>query len=172
MINEHTDANLLIDYLHRELQPEEDAAVHAHLLACEPCRDAYEAQARITEHLRAHAQAEERELPPGVVARIRDRVAGQARLAWWHQLSLAFRPAVGLPVAAVLVLATVLGWASLRPHEGHAPSIAAAYYLDDHAALSLPFSQTAAVPATLEDSSGTESAHSAALIGPNTIASE
>ncbi len=173
MINEHPNTELLIDYLHRELPPQEDAAVLTHLADCAACRDAYQVQARITERLRAHARAEERDLPLGVIARVRDRIAGQARVAWWQQWSLAFRPIVGLPVAAVLVLAMALGWASLRPHAAAAPSIAATYYLDDHAALStssLPFAQTAAVPAALEDSG--VSGDTQAAIGPNTIARE
>ncbi|HEY9086254.1 MAG TPA: hypothetical protein VIN40_10030 [Candidatus Tyrphobacter sp.] len=172
MINEHPNITVLIDYVHRELIAEEDAAVHTHLAACEPCKGAYEEQARITERLRAHAYAEERDLPYAVVARVRERVAGQARVAWWQHLNLVFRPVVGLPVAAAFVLAALLGYSSLKPHAG-APTIAAAYYLDAHSALTnmaTPFAQPAAVPASLQDSG--KSATQTTAMGPTTIASE
>lgn len=171
MMNEHPTTQTLIDYLYHELAPEEDANVLAHLGACEACTAAYDAQARLSERLRAHALAEERELPPGVLARVREQVARESNPAWWQRASLLFRPVVGLPVAAVFVLALILGFSSLRPHV-HA-AIAAAYYLDAHAALtnsSMPFAQTAVVPSALEDSGRLQ--NTAAAIATNTIASE
>lgn len=174
MMNEHPTTQTLIDYLYHELAPEEDAAVLAHLGVCEACTAAYDVQAELGERLRAHARAEERELPSGVPARVRERVAQEVNRAWWQRASLFFRPVVGLPVAAVLVLAAILGLSSLRTH-AHVP-IAAAYYLDAHAALtnsSMPFAQTAVVPSALEDSGRSQSTTTtAADIASNTIARE
>lgn len=154
-MNEHIDSETLIDYLHRELASERDAAVLAHLSTCGACAAAHETEARLSERLRTDARATERELPPRIVARVRSVIEIETRPSWWYQMSQAFRPAVALPTAAVLVLATVLGFSALHPRMAQAPSIAAAYYLDDHAALStstLPFSQTAVVPEALESS--------------------
>lgn len=175
MINEHVTTDTLVDYLHRELAPEDDAAVHAHLAACRACTVAYEAEARLTDQLRNNARAEERELPPAVVARIRSEIAQQTQPAWWRQLTLVLRPTVGFPVAAVLVLAVVLGFSSIRTHTMGAPAIAATYYLDDHAALatsSLPFSETAVVPSTLEQSNSSTETSRAASIASNVLARE
>ena len=170
-MNEHIDSETLIDYLHRELTPERDAFVHAHLAGCAECARAYDAEARLTERLRSAARAEELELPPSVVARIRSEVALRSHPAWWTQVTSVLRPAVALPTAAVVVLATVLGFSSLQSHFAGAPSIAASYYLDDHDALSsssLPFAQTAVVPEALDPGSTSE----ASRIAPNVIASE
>lgn len=168
-MNEHIDSETLLDYLHHELTPERDAAVLSHLTACASCTQAYDAEAFVTERLRADARAYERELPPGVVARVRSAVA-QTQPAWWVQMTNVLRPAVALPTAAVVVLAAVLGFSSLQSRLTHSPTIAASYYLDDHAALSssaLPFAQTATVPESLE-SSGAQ----ATRVSSNLIASE
>ncbi len=150
-MSEHIDELTLNDFLHRELSPERDASVHAHLAACPHCTRSYDAEARLSERLREEARASELEFPAGIAARVRAAAERETRSAWIDSIARLFRPAVGLPTAAVIVLALVLGVSSLRPHG--APTIAASYYIDDHAALStssLPFSQTAAVPATLE----------------------
>ncbi len=174
MTNEHIDSSILTDYLHHELAPGEDARVLAHLTACTECAGAYEAEARLTEALRAEARAAERELPLRVENRVLAGIEASRMPAWLRQLRLVARPAIGLPVAAAIVLAAALGFVSLGSHTAHAPTIAAAYYLDDHAALSnssLPFAQTAVVPGSLENGTANGGATSAA-VGANTIASE
>lgn len=173
-MNEHLDVETLTDYLHRELEPERDASVHAHLAHCAACTLAYEAEARLSERLRAYARSVEREIPQGIVARVRSEVDEQ-QVPWWH-FGRVLRPAVGLPVAAALVLATILGFSSLAPHLSGPPAIAASYYLDDHEALassSLPFSQTSVVPEALEPGGTTNSQNDPArAVGSNIVASE
>ncbi|MHB8433963.1 MAG: anti-sigma factor [Candidatus Tyrphobacter sp.] len=174
MTNEHIDSSTLIDYLHHELAPGQDVLVHAHLTACTECAGAYEAEARLTEALRAEARAAERELPLRVEDHILTGIADRPIPAWFQRLHILVRPAIGLPAAAVLVLALALGFASLDSHTQHAPTIAAAYYLDAHAALSnrsLPFAQTSVVPAAL-DNGTTNAGNASAAIAANTIASE
>jgi anti-sigma factor RsiW len=176
MIKEgHVRADTLLDFLHGELSPEEDAGVHEHLASCATCSAEHEEQMRLTEVLRAHAIAEERELPARVVARVRERINAYREPAWWQQLTAFVRPAVAMPAAAVLLLAAILGFSSIRPVFMHAPEIAAAYYLDDHAALSthfLPFAQGATVPATLNGGLTSRSASVAAAADASIIASE
>jgi anti-sigma factor RsiW len=164
-IEGHVRTETLLDFLHGELVPEDDARVHEHIASCASCRSEHDAQVRITEALRAHAYAEERDLPPRVVARVREHIDPQRRPAWWQHVTASLRPAVAMPVAAVLLLAAILGFSSIRPAFVRVPTIAAAYYIDDHAALStrfLPFAQTAAVPATLNGTLGSTSASVAA----------
>jgi anti-sigma factor RsiW len=173
MTNEHIDSGTLIDYLHGELAPEQDAAVLAHLADCSACAEQYDGEAALTERVRAHAHANEREMPFGIVARVRAQLDAPARPSWLEQLSLLLRPAIGVPVAAVLAVGIALGISSLHPAAGSAPAIAASYYIDDHAALSthaLPFTQTPVVPEALQPSSTTAAATVA--IPGNAIATE
>jgi predicted anti-sigma-YlaC factor YlaD len=159
MNQQHFDNEQLVDYLHRELDPAQDAAILAHLETCAECRARYEAEARLSEVLRGHARASERDLPQGVVARIWDAVDRDAvRPNPWERFAALLRPIVAVPAAAVLVVAAYFGLTTL--HNGPAPTtIDAAFYLDDHAALNstLPFSEGAPLPATLErDETGSD----------------
>jgi anti-sigma factor RsiW len=172
-VNEmHVSPETIMDYLHRELALEEDASVHTHLSACAACKAEYDAQASLTEVVRAHARLEERDLPPRVVAAVRDRLEHmRATPAWFMQLAAALRPIIAVPVAAALVLAAAIGFTSVRLN-AHGPTVTAAYYLDDHAALAsrvLPFAQSSTVPETLQNS-GTQSTSVAA--GPSLVAGE
>lgn len=172
MNNEHYELDTIVDYLHRELPPERDAAVLAHLGTCTACRALYDDQAELGESLRAYARMTERELPPGVVARIRDAVANERSAASWPERFAAFlRPVYALPVAAALVVAAYFGVVSPAIHPSVA-TIDAAYYLEDHAALTntVPFSEGAVVPASLEtDETGSDQRWVAAT-GPSDIA--
>lgn len=151
MNNEHTTTEAIIDYLHRELSPEEDAALLVHLGSCPECSATYEEQARLSESLRAYSRASERELPQGVVARIWDAVeAQQARPTFVQRIAAAFRPAIAVPIAAVLVVGAYFGYTATH----HTPSIVtidAAYYLRDHASLNstMPFGESQVEPASL-----------------------
>jgi anti-sigma factor RsiW len=140
---EHATTEQLIDYLHGELDPARDAALLAHLESCGVCRARHEDEARIAEALRSHARASERELPPGVVARIWEQLEKPPKrspIAWL------LRPALALPLAAALVFAAFFGYV----HTGQT-SIDAAYYLDDHDALvgTVPFGEGNVVPTSL-----------------------
>ncbi len=149
----HIDIETLIDYLHNELAPGDDAVVMSHLAACAPCEALYQEQAKLSEALRGYARASERELPPGVVARIWDAVEAQrAPSAWAQRLSAWLRPVIAIPVAAAVAL--VLYFGVVQPRLSPASAvISAAYYLDDHAAITstVPFSQGNIVPASLEN---------------------
>jgi anti-sigma factor RsiW len=131
----HITPERLIDYLHGELQPQDDAAVHAHVAACPACASAYDEEARLTDLLRRHARETERELPPGVVARIRSAVEEQRPAPWWSRLGFALHPAaVAACIVAGLLVGTYVSLAGFHSH-ARAATVDAAYYLDDHAAL-------------------------------------
>lgn len=151
MNKQHLTNEQLIDYLHREASPAADASILAHLESCAECSAHYEAEAKLSEVLRGYAVESERELPQGVVARIWDAVdRAEAPMSIWQRLSASIRPAVAVPVAAMLLVATYFGLTTHRTDA--APTIGAAYYLDDHAALNstVPLSEGAAIPASLE----------------------
>ena len=157
MSEQHVSPESLVDYLHGELPAGEDAVVHAHLADCRECSEAYESEAALTELIRGHCRAEERDLPQGVVLRIRDAVAA-SQVPWWSRLTTSLRPlVVGGAIAAGLLFGTFL---SLRTWHSHAQAstIDAAYYLDDHSSLTptTPFGEGAALPESL-NSGTTES---------------
>ena len=152
MSEQHVSPEQLVDYIHGELPPGEDAAVHAHLAGCPACTQAYEAEAQLTDLIRAHARAEERELPQGVVASIRDAVTASQR-PWWESLAASLRPmAVGAAIVAGLLVGAILSLQMWHSH-AQASTIDAAYYLDGHADLSgtTPFSEGTVVPASLTE---------------------
>lgn len=148
----HLTNDLIIDYMHGELEPGQDAEVYEHMESCEECRKAYDAELAITDLLRAQAREEERELPSLVKAQIWSRVRSErpsfsSRVAQW------LRPAVALPVAAALALAAYFGTSYLGGPG--VPSIEAGYYLQDHAAVNgtVPFNDHGVMPADLMNSS-------------------
>jgi anti-sigma factor RsiW len=149
MNQNHPTPEELVDYLHGELSPPRDAAVHAHLADCSECAGAREAEAALTELLRAHARSEERELPYRTIAGIREATANATGASAWDRIRAALRPVVLVPVAAAVAVALYLG---INAHRltGVTP-INAAYYVDNHAALTAnaPFSEDAPIPAML-----------------------
>lgn len=130
----HPTPEEIVDYLHGELSPADDAAVAAHIAGCTECTEIRDNEVSLTELLVAHAKAEERELPPSVVAKIWEGVAPR-RTSVWERLSAAFRPAVAVPVA--IAVAAFIYFSFKTAHgPAHAATIDAGYYVDSHAALS------------------------------------
>lgn len=137
---QHPSHEQLTDYVHSALAPEDDAAVHAHLDGCTTCTQTYNAEVQLSEMLRNQARVEERELPPMLKASIWQAIreteptTAQKLIAW-------LRPAYALPVAAVLIVAAFIAPGYLHGSNNNTPSIDAAYYLQDHAAMNstVPF---------------------------------
>lgn len=128
-MSDHLSNDLLIDYLRRELPPEDDAMVHAHLEACTACSREYQVEASLTEALRAAAAREELEFPSLVSANVWEAIRN-AKPSPWSQFAALWRPLVALPVAAAIVAAVIL----VSPMANAGPKITAAYYLEEHAA--------------------------------------
>ncbi len=161
-MNEHLNHDDFIDYLHGECAPGRDAAILAHLNGCDACTAAYDAEARLGELLRAHAKHTERELPYGMSASIWERIEREPtarRAGWAAAFANLLRPAVAVPAIAALAVAAYFGATTLY-HGPARPSIEAAFYLNDHAALTrtVPFSEGGSVvPSTLaSDNIGTD----------------
>lgn len=130
----HPTPDEIVDYLHGELSPSRDAAIHAHIAECAECAEARDAEVKITELLRAHARAQERELPSGVLASIRSKIAERPP-SLWEQIVAGFRPAVAVPVAIAIAAFIYFGIKTAhRPAQ--AATIDAAYYVSSYDALS------------------------------------
>lgn len=148
-MNAHPNQELLIDYLHGELAPGEDAALQLHLDGCAACRARYQEEVELSEALRSYARVSERELPAGVRNAVWATIgSAQGAPSFGQRIASWLRPAVALPIAAGLVLAAFLGFTS---NAHHGTTIDAAYYLDDHAAVTsaVPFNEGTTVPAAL-----------------------
>ncbi len=172
MTNEHTTTEQLIDYLHHELSPEADAALLAHLKSCARCTAMYEEQARLSESLRAYARATERDLPPGMVTRIWDAVdARRAQPPLAQRIAAFFRPAIAVPIAAVVLAGAFFGYTATH-HAAPMITIDAAYYLRDHASLNstMPFGESAVEPASLRNDESPGDQHWIASTGASAVA--
>ncbi|HEY8314467.1 MAG TPA: zf-HC2 domain-containing protein [Candidatus Baltobacteraceae bacterium] len=159
---QHLTNPQLIDYIHGALAPEEDASVHAHLESCALCREEYATEVALTELLRKQAALEERDMPSTVKAaiwqQIRDaRPSPATRILAW------LRPAIAIPVAAAIVLAAYFGLHSQQASA--APTIDAAYLLQDHAAMNstVPFGDRSGADAAELQSGSSGSADETAV---------
>jgi anti-sigma factor RsiW len=148
----HPSVDHIVDYLHGELSPAEDAAMHAHLAGCRSCDERRAEEVLLTEALRAGAHAGERELPAAVVAKIRQEIERPNASSVWDVLRAAFRPVLIIPAAAALAFALYLGFGGRHGTTASTPptSIDAAEYVENHAAMAatVPFAEDAP-PATL-----------------------
>jgi anti-sigma factor RsiW len=144
-MNNHLSTDLLVDYLHGELAPEDDALAHAHLASCPACRREYDLESSLSEALRLAAKADEREFPSLVAARVWEQVR-EARPGPFARLSAWLRPMIAVPMAAAILLG---GWyASSYTHPGNRPTVDVNYYLQTHAAQSgTPLSLQSGPPA-------------------------
>ena len=150
----HPSIEHIVEYLHGELSPAEDAVIYAHLASCPDCEAKRTEEVAITEALRTYAQTTERDMPLGLATRIRS-TAVQTQPGTWERLFAGFKPAVLLPAAAALAVAIYIGYG--RWHSSSAPTaIAATSYVNNHAAMAAgaPFGD-AAPPVTLTSDDAT-----------------
>jgi predicted anti-sigma-YlaC factor YlaD len=169
---QHPTNDILLDYVHGELAPPDDAAVFAHIEQCEPCRAEYQAEVALGEMLRAHAAAQERELPSSVKADIWERVRA-GKPSFWSRTSEWLRPAIAIPVAAALALGAYFGTSYIGPQG--APKIEASYYLQDHAAMNntIPFSDhTSTNPVDLEQAAAIDTQQTAVNVDAATYTAD
>ncbi|MGC2633821.1 MAG: zf-HC2 domain-containing protein [Candidatus Cybelea sp.] len=145
----HPTSDELVDYLHGELPPPRSAAIAAHIAGCSECADARAAEVSLTQLLRDHALEQERELPPGVVSGIWEKLRNRPPSVW-ERFSAALRPAIAVPVA--IAIAAFLFFSIKVAHgPAHAATIDAGYYVENHAALDAgtPLSEDDPIPQTL-----------------------
>jgi anti-sigma factor RsiW len=155
-MNDHLSPDLLVDYLHAELRPEDDALAYAHLQTCAACRDGYQIEVALGEALRASAASEAVEMPSLVAAAVWQQIRA-ARPGPVALLIGYLRPAIALPVAAALLLG---GWFASPYARPASPTIDASYYFAAHAAQSAttPLSERNSAPALETSMLGDDSA--------------
>jgi len=141
----HPSIDHIVDYLHGELSAAEDAAMHGHLASCRSCDQIRADEVTLTETLRVQVRAQERELPPGLVAKIREAATRPQPAGLWDSLRAVLRPVVLLPAAAAIAIIAYFGFATRHV----APVVTAidpSYYVENHAAMaaSEPFAQESA----------------------------
>lgn len=171
-MNQHATLEEIIDYLHDELVPGDDARIHQHLESCTQCRALYDEQSKLSEALVAYKQNSERELPQGVVARIWEAVEREhSRPSLLDSLAGLIRWPVLAPAAVVAALVLFFGARALQPT---ANSIDVAYYLQDHAALTntVPFHDGSVEPATLQNDVTATDQHWVATTGAGIVAAD
>jgi anti-sigma factor RsiW len=133
----HITDDELIDYLHDEVDDAVGARLHAHMAVCRACAERYDAEASLTEMLRAAVTADEREMPSIVKARVWAKIR-DAQPSLLDRIRAFVTPAVAVPLAAALALLMYLGVPVIRGDRATgSPTVAAAYYFEEHAALGL-----------------------------------
>ena len=162
----HLTTETLIDYIHNELKPAEDARTHAHLQTCGTCRSEYERETRLSENLRRYA-ADALELPSMVKARIWEAVRRDSAPPYARVLAF-LRPMVAVPVAAILVFALYFAGGSHRSPTG--PTVDATYYFEQHAAEAIgnPLSDRSMTTSSAFETS--DATDRAPVLGPATAA--
>ncbi|MBV9233539.1 MAG: zf-HC2 domain-containing protein [Candidatus Eremiobacteraeota bacterium] len=150
MNHQHATADQLVDYIHGELPPGEDAWVHAHLRECASCERAYDAEASLTAQLRELAATQERELPDDYARRVLRAAQRPERWGGWAALSAFARPLIAVPAAACVAALLYFGVAD-RWGAGKLHAVNALSYVHHHTAVTAagPFSDDTPVPAVL-----------------------
>jgi predicted anti-sigma-YlaC factor YlaD len=131
-MNHFTDDDL-IDYLHGEVSDEVDARIHAHLAHCGDCSTRFDNEAAVGEMLRSSALAEERPFPPLIRAQVWAAIRA-AQPTPLERIRAFINPVVAVPIAAVLALLMYFSVPIVRGDRATAPTVAAAYYFEEHAA--------------------------------------
>jgi anti-sigma factor RsiW len=135
-MNHYSDDDL-VDYLHGEVTDTVDAQIHAHLALCRDCRNRRDAEAGIGDRLRAEALAQERELPALIKAQVWAAIREQQPTPL-ERIRAFIRPVIAVPLAAAFALLMYLGVPILRSDRtASLPTVAAAYYFEEHAAQGL-----------------------------------
>src|SRR5438132_2349384 len=124
-IETQENAELLLSYSARRLNPESTSILEAHMELCPACREFRDGQRALWEAL---DQWEARPVSPDFDRRLYRRIEEQEQLGWWARLFGPLRPVFlqpALPLAAVACIVLVAG-----------------YFIDDPARLVMPSTET------------------------------
>jgi hypothetical protein len=128
---QHLTSDILIDYLHHELAPADDARVLAHLESCASCARELNVEATFTDRLRAVARAQELDLPLGFQSAIMARIASE-KPGVWQSLGRLWRPVVIVPFAAAVAAGAFFLAPVLAPPSSPSAALPVSYYLQEH----------------------------------------
>jgi hypothetical protein len=108
-IETQDNADVLLSYSARRLNPESTAILEAHMEVCPQCREFRDGQRTLWEAL---DQWEARPVSPDFNRRLYRKIEEQERLGWWDRIFGAGRPMFlrpALPLAATACLVLVAG---------------------------------------------------------------
>jgi anti-sigma factor RsiW len=129
---------LLVDYERGELDVARDAAMYAHLTACEDCRAEWHADLALVDALRS--SADEREFPMSVLVGVRQAMHAEPAPSLVQRLRVFLRPVIAAPVAAAVILTGVfVGYQQSRTPQ---PTLTGMDFVREHVA------QTASLPSS------------------------
>jgi len=120
-IETRENAELLISYSARRLDPESTAVLEAHMELCPACREFRDSQRALWEAL---DQWEARPISPDFNRRLYRKIEEQERLGWWARIFGSARPMLlrpALPWAATACLVLVAGFIIDNPARIVAP---------------------------------------------------
>lgn len=117
-IETQENAELLLSYSARRLNPESTAILEAHMERCPACQEFRDGQRALWDAL---DQWDARPVSADFNRRLYRKIEEQEQMSWWSRIfgSMVWRPAV--PVAATACLALVAGFISMNPGRVTAP---------------------------------------------------
>ena len=124
-IETQDNAEVLLSYSARRLNPESTAILEAHMEVCPQCREFRDGQKMLWEAL---DQWEARPISPDFDRRLYRKIEEQARTGWWERVFGAGRPEFlrpALPLAAAACLVLVAGFIIDNPGRFFTPAIEA-----------------------------------------------
>ena len=122
-IETQENAELLLSYSARRLNPESMAILEAHMEMCPTCREFRDGQKAVWEAL---DQWEARPISPDFDRRLYRRIEEQEQLGWWARIFGPMRPMFlkpALPLAATACLVLVAGFIIDNPGRISAPMV-------------------------------------------------
>ena len=120
-IETQENAELLLSYSARRLDPESTSILEAHMERCPACREFRDGQRALWEAL---DEWEARPVSPDFDRRLYRRIDEQDRMSWWAHIFGPLRPAFlrpALPLAATACLVVVAGFLTVEPGRIAAP---------------------------------------------------
>ena len=120
-IEAQENAELLLSYSARRLNPESAAILEAHMELCPACREFRDGQRALWEAL---DQWEARPVSLDFDRRLYRKIAEQEQMSWWARLFTPLRPMFvrpALPLAATACLVLVAGFIGVDPGAVTAP---------------------------------------------------
>jgi anti-sigma factor RsiW len=114
-IETQENAELLLSYSARRLDPESTAILEAHMKLCPACREFRDGQRVLWEAL---DQWEARPVSPDFDRRLYRRIEEQEQMSWWSRIFGPLRPMFlrpALPLAATACLVLVAGFIGVDP---------------------------------------------------------
>src|SRR6266481_1708968 len=120
-IETQENAELLLSYSARRLNPESTSILEAHMELCPACREFRDGQRALWEAL---DQWEARPVSPDFDRRLYRKIEEQEQLTWWARIFGPMRPVFlrpAVPLAATACLVLLAGFISVGPERVSAP---------------------------------------------------